>query len=752
MVKPVKVHLRDGVVLITLNPAGAEPQGIAGFDSALCASLSEALAGALAEPAARAVVLRAGPAGWPVAQDPLTEDGAALDRLALMLAAAEKPVLAALSGWISGGSLALAQAAEWRLAAADVWFSAPTTVLGLLPPGGLLTRLARRIGPAPALRFFLSAGGWDGAQALAAGMIDGTAEAAAADVAALVLAKRLIAPEGDLAAEAPAEAALPAARARDAALSDPAAYLKALTQMRDTLPEGVLRPVAEALADCAEAAALLPEVAALEAEAVFRGDLAEAPLAAALCHQAAARRRAKRLAGHASAPGFGPGAIALWHGGAGQGAGGTGGVWQGNARRIAAVALALASEKSASGEKSVSGERSGGAARAVRLGAADAGQLISSFEEIARAQEAAVREGRLSVAAREAAWARLEPARLASDLKGNAAAGEALPVMLLATLPDPAPARVAALGALAAALPLGAPLVILDAAVDPGRLAPLLAGRGGDVVGLRLSGTRLAAFGAPSQIGEVVVGPETRPEAAEAVAALLTEMGVTTVLAGPGPGGILRRMRLALMLAAEGCVLAGATPAAVDGALRAAGCADGPFESLDRQGLERAQAQAEAIGRPLGRLVARLMAERWLGQRARQDGQTARGFYPAGGRGAALADGDPALDKLLVELRPDKPMAAKEILARVAAALAGEGAALLQQGGAHRASDIDLVMVEGLGYPRALGGPMLAADQAGLIATRKRLRALAEAGAPAPVTLWDVLIKNGRKFGDLNEA
>ena len=769
MVKPVKVHLRDGVVLITLNPAGAEPLAISGFDSAFCASLTEAVAGALAEAAARAVVLRSGPGGWPLARDPLTEDGPALDRLAMMLAAAQKPVLAALSGQIAGGALALAQAAEWRLAAADVRFSAPTTALGLMPPGGALTRLARRIGPAPALRFLLSGGGWDGAQALAAGMIDGSVEAAEVDQAAFNLAKRLTAGRPD-AGTAPGQsesgqsepaqsatgqsaagtampATYPAPRARDAALADPAAYLAALGQMRESLPEGLLRPVAVALADGAEAAALLPEAAALEAEAVFRGDLAESPLAAALCHQAAARRRAQRLAGHADAPGFGPGVIALWHGGAGQGAGGAAGVWQGNARRIAAVALSLASDKP------------GGRGRPVRLGAADAGQLISSFEEIARAQEAAVKEGRLEIAAREAAWARLEPARLASDLRGAPGTGEAPPAMLLATLPDPAPARVSALGALAAALPSGAPLVVLDAAVDPGRLAPLLPGRGGDVVGLRLAGTRLAAFGAPSHVGEVVVGPETRPEAAEAVAALLTEMGITTVLGGPGPGGILRRMRLALMLAAEGCVLAGATPMAVDGALRAAGCGEGPFEALDRQGLERAQAQAEAIGRPLGRVVARLMAERWLGRRARADGQNdrgegqgARGFYPSGGRGVALADGDPDLLRVLDELRPAKPMSDKEIMARILAALAGEGAALLQQGGAHRASDIDLVMVEGLGFPRALGGPMLAADRAGLIAVRKRLRALAAEGAPAPVTLWDVLIKNGRKFGDLNEA
>ena len=45
---------------------------------------------------------------------------------------------------------------------------------------------------------------------------------------------------------------------------------------------------------------------------------------------------------------------------------------------------------------------------------------------------------------------------------------------------------------------------------------------------------------------------------------------------------------------------------------------------------------------------------------------------------------------------------------------------------------------------------MFQADLAGLIATRKRLRVLAEAGAPAPVTLWDVMIRNGKRWADLN--
>ena len=53
-------------------------------------------------------------------------------------------------------------------------------------------------------------------------------------------------------------------------------------------------------------------------------------------------------------------------------------------------------------------------------------------------------------------------------------------------------------------------------------------------------------------------------------------------------------------------------------------------------------------------------------------------------------------------------------------------------------------------YYQVGGGPMFQADQMGLLATRTLLRALQDEGAPAPVTLWDVLIRNGRRFGDLD--
>jgi len=66
---------------------------------------------------------------------------------------------------------------------------------------------------------------------------------------------------------------------------------------------------------------------------------------------------------------------------------------------------------------------------------------------------------------------------------------------------------------------------------------------------------------------------------------------------------------------------------------------------------------------------------------------------------------------------------------------------------------VDVVMVADHGFPRWRGGPMRAADQAGLLALRNDLRGYAEEGDSfwQPAEVWDELIKYGRRFADLDE-
>ncbi len=95
---------------------------------------------------------------------------------------------------------------------------------------------------------------------------------------------------------------------------------------------------------------------------------------------------------------------------------------------------------------------------------------------------------------------------------------------------------------------------------------------------------------------------------------------------------------------------------------------------------------------------------------------------------------------------------AGEIVQRAMAAMANTGALLVEAGVAQRPSDIDLVMIHGYGFPAWRGGPMEAADLAGLLSVQNTLKALAEEDASfwAPSALFSDLIKNGRKFADLN--
>ncbi|MBC7158322.1 MAG: hypothetical protein H5U20_12565, partial [Rhodobacteraceae bacterium] len=108
-------------------------------------------------------------------------------------------------------------------------------------------------------------------------------------------------------------------------------------------------------------------------------------------------------------------------------------------------------------------------------------------------------------------------------------------------------------------------------------------------------------------------------------------------------------------------------------------------------------------------------------------------------------------------LAPDAPARARTgpEAAALLAAMANAGAGLVAEGAALRPSDIDMAMIAGHGFARWRGGPMKAADLAGLPSVRKTLLARAEASGDAawqPHPLLLDLIKQGRRFADLDAA
>ncbi|MFN0114770.1 MAG: 3-hydroxyacyl-CoA dehydrogenase family protein, partial [Paracoccaceae bacterium] len=313
---------------------------------------------------------------------------------------------------------------------------------------------------------------------------------------------------------------------------------------------------------------------------------------------------------------------------------------------------------------------------------------------------------------------------------------------------DAALAGTAGDAALAAWLPEGAPILLSD----PGATGPLLA------AAPDLAARAVTVLGLlPQDRGRLVevIPTEGGDAAAGAVLALLKRIGRLAVLAR---GPVSDPLRAALWAAADRAVEEGASPPGVDAALAGWGFAEGPFAMRDRIGLDR------ALPPPGGSVAERL----WLAlmERGRTGAAAGAGFFawaPDGhdGAGHRRPQSDETVAALLDGARAaagnvPRAVGADEIAMTALAALAATGARLVAAGAALRPSDIDVAAVAGLGFPRWRGGPMQAADEAGLLSMRNLLRDLARGEGPVsgalwePVALWDELIREGRGFGDLN--
>ncbi len=209
---------------------------------------------------------------------------------------------------------------------------------------------------------------------------------------------------------------------------------------------------------------------------------------------------------------------------------------------------------------------------------------------------------------------------------------------------------------------------------------------------------------------EVVRCAETAPDVLATGLAVAKKLRKLPVVTGVTEGFIGNRIFSAYRREAEFLLEDGALPHEIDAALEDYGFPMGLFAVYDMAGLEIAWARRKrqaATRDPSARYVeiADTLCEAGrLGQKA------GRGWYayPEGKRTI-----DPEVTAIIEAARAKKGIAPRafsknEILERMLGAMAGEGAALLAEGIAARASDIDLVMINGYGFPAHKGGPMFA--------------------------------------------
>jgi len=209
---------------------------------------------------------------------------------------------------------------------------------------------------------------------------------------------------------------------------------------------------------------------------------------------------------------------------------------------------------------------------------------------------------------------------------------------------------------------------------------------------------------------EVVKGDKSNDRVIATAMAVGKRIGKTSVLSGMCYGFIGNRMLRPYAREAALCMMEGASPAQIDAAMEQWGMAMGPLAVGDLAGLDigykaREQLTDEQKGDPASYCVAdRLVEAGRLGQKS------GAGYYrydPETRQRMADPDVDAIIDSCREELGiVARTISDEEIVDRLILALANEGARILDEGIAQRASDIDVVYCYGYGFPRHRGGPM----------------------------------------------
>ncbi|GLT10881.1 3-hydroxyacyl-CoA dehydrogenase [Sulfitobacter porphyrae] len=210
---------------------------------------------------------------------------------------------------------------------------------------------------------------------------------------------------------------------------------------------------------------------------------------------------------------------------------------------------------------------------------------------------------------------------------------------------------------------------------------------------------------------EVVRGDATGARALATGAALAKRLRKVPVVAGVCDGFIGNRIMAAYRRDCEFMLEEGALPQQIDAAMEGFGFAMGLYKVQDMSGLDIAWAQrkARAATRPADERYARIADN--LCEAGRLGRKAGKGWYDYA---SGTAVPDPEVEKIIFAEsaragRTRRDFTPEEIMQRILSVMQAEGQAILNEGIAESAADIDVVMVLGYGFPRHKGGPMFMA-------------------------------------------
>ena len=564
-----------------------------------------------------------------------------------------KPVVAAIHGTALGGGLELALTCHARVAAANARLGLPEVKLGILPGAGGTQRLPRLIGPQIALDAILSARQIGAEEAEKIGLVDVLAEGDLLD-SAISLARRLA-----------DKAERPLVRNRNDKIAGIGAdFFEKARKEASRKSRGQIAPVC--VIDCIEAACTLEFDAGIAFERQKLSECMNSPQRAALVHLFFSERVAGKIPGLEAKP-----------------------------KEITKAAVIGA------------GTMGGGIAMCF----ANVGVPVTLLEM----SEDALSRGRSLIEKNYATS--VSRGSMSSEAAGNALAliggtcdyaGIADADIVIEAVFEDMDIKKQVFSKLDSVMKPGAILASNTSTLNLDAIAAATT-RPGSVVGTH--------FFSPANVMrllENVRGAHSDPEAVATVMEMGKKLGKVTILAGNCDGFIANRMQAPFGRQVDRALESGALPEQIDRVLYEFGFAMGPLAVRDLIGIDvswRIRRQREKYN-PAA-YVPSVIGDK-LYELGRYGQKTGSGFYRYEGR---TSFPDPAVIAVIDEIMKSRGHSRRavpdsEILERCLLALVNEGAKILDEGIALRASDIDLAYVYGYGFPSHRGGPMHWAEHA----------------------------------------
>ncbi|MBN8892087.1 MAG: enoyl-CoA hydratase/isomerase family protein [Rhodospirillales bacterium] len=689
-------HDSIGVIIVDNPPVNALSPGV---PEGIIACLAEGNA----DPAIRAMVLIGAGRAFIAGAD-LRQFGRGRVRPPIgsrshdLLDRSEKPVVAAIRGFALGGGLENAMGCNYRIAVRGAKVGLPEVLIGILPGGGGTQRLPRLVGPKVALEMIVSGRHVPAEEALALGIIDAVVDDDADLMAEAIAFARRVANTRPL----------PRISADDRKLAE----AKAEPGMFDAMRKSIARRARNQKApyNCilaVEAACTLPFAEGLKRESELFQELENAPEAQALRYAFFAEREVARVPYIAKDTSIRPVATAAVVGAGTMGGG---------------IAMSFADS-----------------GIPVRILEASPDAMARGMQRIRDNYATSVKRGSLAAAEMEARLARIQPVDTYAAIADS-------DVVIEAIFEEMAPKK-QVFAQLDAVMKPGALLLSNTSALDIDEIASAT-GRPQDVAG--------AHFFSPANVMkllEVVRGAKTAPDTIASVMKLGRAIGKVSVACGNCDGFVANRSRAPFNTEMSILLEEGALPEQVDAVMVEFGYPMGPFAVGDLAGLDIGHAGRKRRAAADPNYRKQPIADR-LFEMGRYGQKTGAGWYRYE-KGDRTPHPDPVVAEVIRGIAAELGNAPRaftddEILRRLLFASVNEACKILEEGIAHRASDIDIMWLHGFGFPRYRGGLMFWADGIGPRAVYDQIAAWHQRyGARwAPARLLRELADSGTPFRD----